>query len=112
MVTTSFIISECAQIKFDVLDDSHSFGFEDARQFALKLAETREKTCLIFSEIVANRSVIVEEKNGLMEHEHYTWFERGPVDCDTFLNLLNYNSQDSNDLWLLHLELTIEPPQV
>ncbi len=112
MVTSSTIISECAQVKFDVLNDSHSFGFEDAREFALDLAAANEKTSLIFKEIVASRSAIVEQEDGFMEHEHYTWYERGPIDFDTFLNLLNYDSQDSNELWLVHLELSVEPPPV
>ena len=101
----SRITREMDVISFTVLGQRISKTFELTKWVIKGLLLTTEKTKLIFSEVVASRS-IMEKTGDLMDALNFKQCDKSNISysTDEFLKLLNYKPGISNAEWLKHLD--------
>ncbi len=85
------VLSEYANVSFDVLNDSHVGYIEDAIEFLQEeLLTTAKKSDLIFTNIVVCRSVVLKKPNGWRRHDQSMFKITGSYSYDQFIKILQY----------------------
>jgi len=102
-VSAPIVISEHAQVKFDVLGESTCKIFKAASAFVEGLLTVVERTDLIFTEVVTCRTVVLQKDNGVIRHELRILADKGPFNSEQFLEMMQYNSEISNEEWAKHV---------
>ncbi|GAB4233942.1 MAG: hypothetical protein Tsb0021_13100 [Chlamydiales bacterium] len=97
------VLNACTTIKFDVIGNSYVKNVLEARGFVEGLQETQDKTSLVFSEVVANYSAVIESAEGL-NHNVATWYGKGPFTSQQFLKLLQFEDKISIEDWTKHMQ--------